>query len=98
MNSIGAAPATRLVETTVPAGTMTVSSWGPVSRKSTPTVAADGGNSVSPIMSRNLIWTRSGTRLSRYSNRSVIQANASTNVTPGSETLWSVHSGHRSWM
>src|SRR6476661_8944159 len=28
---------------------------------------------------------------------STICANASISVTPGSETLWSVHSGHRCW-
>src|SRR5712671_3912057 len=28
---------------------------------------------------------------------SVIQANVSMSVTPGSETLWSVHSGHFCW-
>src|SRR3954454_23398026 len=47
------------------------------------------------MRSRNVTYSRSGTRFNRYSNWSTMNANVSISVTPGSKTLWSVHSGQR---
>ena len=81
-----------------PRGSSTGSGCGADSQKVTSARAADGGNSVIPIRSRNARWFFSGTRLSRYTIWSAMWATVSTRVTPGSETLWSVHSGARCWM
>ena len=86
------------VATTVPLGIRTTDDSAADSRKSTSTRDAVGGNKETPSKSRKRTYSRSGTRFRRYSNRSVIHANASISVTPGSDTLWSLHSGHLSWM
>lgn len=88
----------RSVATSAPAGTRITSSWGADSQNVTSVRAAEGGNSVMPTRSRKARWFFSGTRLSRYTIWSAMCATVSTSVTPGSETLWSVHSGARCWM
>lgn len=55
----------RVVATSVPTATATVSSCGAESQKVTSVRAADGGNRVMPTRSRKARWFLSGTRLSR---------------------------------
>src|SRR3954453_12026276 len=49
------------------------------------------------MRSRNFMYSRSGTRFNGNSSWSIMNANVSISVTPGSDTLWSVHSGQRCW-
>ncbi len=88
----------RTVATSVPVASTTGCCCGADSQNVTSARAADGGKSVIPMRSRNARWFFSGTRLSRYTIWSAMWATVSTRVTPGSETLWSVHSGARCWM
>ena len=46
-----------------------------------------------PTRLRKCTYSRSGTWLTRNSTISLIQANSSMSATPGSDTLWLVHSG-----
>src|SRR5262245_3048041 len=69
---------------------------GAVSQKVSSAVAGTAGRGRAPMSSRNFRKSRSGTSFSRYSRMSVIHANSSISITPGSLTLWSVHSGQYS--
>lgn len=97
-NTTASSRSVRSVATSVPTGTRIVSSCGADSQKVTSVRAADGGNRVMPTRSRKARWFFSGTRLRRYTIWSAMWASVSTRVMPGSETLWSVHSGARCWM
>ena len=87
VNTTGSSVSVRIVATLVPVG-MVMTAWpGPTARTSRGARAGVGGNRWRPISSRNLTYSRSGTRLSRYSSWSVMNANVSISVTPGSDTL-----------
>jgi hypothetical protein len=60
---------------------------GAVSQNVNSAVAGTAGRGRAPISSRNFRKSRSGTWLSRYSRMSVIHANNSISMTPGSLTL-----------
>ena len=98
MKTIGSSSPICSVLTSVPAGIGTGSGCGAV-RVNSRSVAADADpNSSMPISSRNFTYSRSGTWFIRYKIISVIQAYSSISATPGSETLWSVHSGQSRWI
>ena len=84
----------RSVAALVPAGTVNSAVAGAESQNVTGAVAGTGGINRNPMRSRNFRYSRSGTRFSRNSIWSVMYANVSMSVIPGSDTLWSVHSGH----
>src|SRR5690606_8638132 len=93
VNTTGASPASALVATCMPAGTVTSSGCTADSQNVTGVIATDGGNGSMPSRFKKCVNSLSGTWLSRYSTVSLIHANSSISATPGSDRLWLVHSG-----